>query len=548
MKLTLTLLTLSGLVLLGGFSKEVSKPAAALLGEIPVQNGGRIKPFETFAEESLLSVTGKRQLQGMEATAVVWQWVSDPEAWFTKSFLTLRHKALKEELGLMVIGGKVSPEIVLSHQPFQAEVEKAIEKREKKEPMTLAEKKRIELYDQARLFRAVAQGVIPGLIPDPEDPRQAWFPIDALVSLQGRAALEKYYASNFLADTHTALAHLVGAIHDGGDVSGPAREFSLALKSLSASREIVIDSTKIKVELFYNHLRPFHWAWILYLLSGLLFFLLRDRLSKVSFGIFLTAFLLHTLGFVLRSWVAGRPPVSNMYESVIWVGWGVVLFSIPLALIYRSKILTAAAAWVAFLTLLVGESFPAVLDPSLSPLVPVLRSNYWLTIHVLTITLSYGAFALAWGLAHVNLFQFVFHPRQKHHAQDEFLYRALQIGVVLLAAGTILGGVWANESWGRFWGWDPKETWALIALLGYLTVLHCRSVGWIGPFGTAVGSVLSFLGILMAWYGVNFVLAAGLHSYGFGGGGFPYVSIAVLIDLALVSFLVIRYHKPHPAR
>jgi len=127
MKLTLTLLTLSGLVLLGGFSKEVSKPAAALLGEIPVQNGGRIKPFETFAEESLLSVTGKRQLQGMEATAVVWQWVSDPEAWFTKSFLTLRHKALKEELGLMVIGGKVSPEIVLSHQPFQAEVEKAMQ-------------------------------------------------------------------------------------------------------------------------------------------------------------------------------------------------------------------------------------------------------------------------------------------------------------------------------------------------------------------------------------------------------------------------------------
>lgn len=563
-KSTLTFLALSGLALLSGFSNGGSQTAWETLGEIPVQNGGRIKPFETFAQETLLTVAGKRELGGEEAVRVVWKWISDPEEWFTKSFLRVRHPALREEFGLRVINGRVSPENVLSHQPFEEEVERAFEKQEKKEPMTSAEKKRIELYDQARLFRAVAQGAVPGLIPDPEDPRQAWFPIDALVSLRGRAALEKYYASDFLAGVHTGLAHLVGAIHDGSDLSGPAREFSHALEALAASRDIILDRTKIKIELFYNDLRPFHWGWILYLVSALLWLLrgaaagdgetgsglrlLCRSIGLLAMTLWVTAFLLHTLGFILRCWVAGRPPVSNMYESIIWVGWGAVLFSVFLAWIHKNRTLIAAASWVAFLTLLIGESFPTVLDPSLSPLVPVLRSNYWLTIHVLTITLSYGAFALAWGLAHVTLFHLAFHPHKKHPSQDEFLYRSLQIGVVLLAAGTILGGVWANESWGRFWGWDPKETWALIALLFYLAVLHCRFVGWIGPFGTAVGALLSFLGILMAWYGVNFVLAAGLHSYGFGGGGFPYVSLAVLADLALVSFFAFRYHRTHPAR
>jgi len=130
---------------------------------------------------------------------------------------------------------------------------------------------------------------------------------------------------------------------------------------------------------------------------------------------------------------------------------------------------------------------------------------------------------------------------------SQYLYRTLQIGVVLLAAGTILGGVWANYSWGRFWGWDPKETWALIALLGYLAVLHGRFSGWLGSFGIAVGSVIAFLGVLMAWYGVNFVLAAGLHSYGFGGGGLPYVLTVCAVDLAVIGLGVWLTKRRKPA-
>jgi cytochrome c biogenesis factor len=116
-----------------------------------------------------------------------------------------------------------------------------------------------------------------------------------------------------------------------------------------------------------------------------------------------------------------------------------------------------------------------------------------------------------------------------------YAYRAVQVGIVLLAAGTILGGVWADYSWGRFWGWDPKETWALIALLGYLALVHARFRGLVGPFGFLVGSIVAFLGVLMAWYGVNFVLGAGLHSYGFSSGGVSYVATYCCLQLLFVA-------------
>jgi ABC-type transport system involved in cytochrome c biogenesis permease subunit len=159
--------------------------------------------------------------------------------------------------------------------------------------------------------------------------------------------------------------------------------------------------------------------------------------------------------------------------------------------------------------------------------VPVLRSNYWLTIHVLTITGSYAPFMLAMGVANVALFYFLKKAHgdktvatsQRIQLLNLLSYRSLMFGTVLLAAGTILGGVWADYSWGRFWGWDPKEVWALIALLTYMAVLHGRYTGWVGVFGFPMLTVVCFSTVVMAWYGVNFVLGVGLHSYGFSRGG-----------------------------
>ncbi|HPI40563.1 MAG TPA: cytochrome c biogenesis protein CcsA, partial [Pseudobdellovibrionaceae bacterium] len=194
---------------------------------------------------------------------------------------------------------------------------------------------------------------------------------------------------------------------------------------------------------------------------------------------------------------------------------------------------------------------PAVLDPTLQPLEAVLRSNFWLTIHVMTITISYAAFFLAYGLGNVSLIYFLKDESKNINKIKPItmaIYRNIQIGVMFLAPGIILGGVWADYAWGRFWGWDPKEIWALIALLGYLALLHARIAGYIKDFGMAVAAIFTFSLVIMAWYGVNFVLGAGLHSYGFGAGGVEYVTGYLVIQAAFVLYVaLVRKQNKKPA-
>jgi len=235
-----------------------------------------------------------------------------------------------------------------------------------------------------------------------------------------------------------------------------------------------------------------------------------------------------------------------MYESVVYMGWGVLLFAGIFEAIYRQRIFALCGSVMGIIVLIMADMLP--FDPEISPLVPVLRSNYWLIIHVMTIVISYSAFALAMVIAHFALGHYLFAPHKKDLIRtiNSFVYRSIQLGVLLLAAGTILGGVWANESWGRFWGWDPKETWAFISLMGYLALLHARFAGLVGAFGTAVGSILGFQLILMTWYGVNFVLAAGLHSYGFGAGGGGYILTYLAIEGAFLALVAFRYKVMGP--
>lgn len=179
----------------------------------------------------------------------------------------------------------------------------------------------------------------------------------------------------------------------------------------------------------------------------------------------------------------------------------------------------------------------------------VLRSNYWLIVHVLTIVASYGVLAVAAVLGHVYLVKHVLLTGHKARTEDGKLshpiiaqaYRTIQVGLLLLTAGTILGGVWAADSWGRFWGWDPKETWALISIVVYFAVLHARYVGWLRDFGLAAAAVLGFVVIVWTFYGVNYVMATGLHSYGFGSGGEVWVGLWAIAEIVLLIVCRWRY-------
>jgi ABC-type transport system involved in cytochrome c biogenesis permease subunit len=305
-------------------------------------------------------------------------------------------------------------------------------------------------------------------------------------------------------------------------------------------------ASTIRLEVGYNRWVPFRFAWIFMLLAFVGILLHLGTGWKIlylgSFAAYLAGTVAMVVGFGMRMAISGWAPVTNMYESVVYVGLGVALFGLIFERMHRRRTIFTAAAAVCTVALVLADNAPAVLDPSMRPLQPVLRSNFWLVTHVLSITLSYAAFALALGIANITLGYYLVRSKDEETigSLSRFTYRSLQIGVLLLAAGTILGGVWADYAWGRFWGWDPKEVWALIALLGYLALLHARYVGWIGKLGLSVWSVVCFSLVIIAWYGVNFVLGAGLHSYGFGGGGQGYVLGALALQFLYLGVAIFR--------
>lgn len=218
------------------------------------------------------------------------------------------------------------------------------------------------------------------------------------------------------------------------------------------------------------------------------------------------------------------------------------------------RVFALVGAAVGMLAALVAYYAPdTVIDKDIAHTQPVLRDNFWLFVHVLTITASYAAGALAWGVANISMGYYLFGRYRRDGSEAlpppnvaplaQYAYKATQVAVLLLAAGTILGALWADKAWGHFWSWDAKEVWSLLTLLAYMAILHARHIGWAGNFGMAFGSVLGATFILMAWYGVNFLLPAGKHSYGSGGaGGQWYVGLFVAVNWLFVLAATIRYH------
>lgn len=506
------------------------------LGLTPVQSGGRIKPLDSLAREVVLYETGSRTFQGKAPLELLLSWIAFPEEWQKTALIQVNREDVRRQLGLDEKRKVYSPAELIKNPILIQYAERLGNKSQTAEPpgapkSSPREQELKAVLDRLGLFHSLITGQGWVLLPRPAP--QAWA---SLVDPDQEGELIR-----------GQFARMIKAFQEGDSTA-----FERASRELRAGVEGEIPNYKqslksvVAAEAFYSKLRPFLYAWIFYLVSALIwtFAEFRPKNSKKLKTLGLSSLLLavgfHITGFALRCYVAGRPPVTNMYESVIWVCLGVVVFALILYRIQRQGIILAVASVLAWLGLVAGDVAPTVLDPSIHPLVPVLRSNYWLTIHVLTITLGYAAFALTLGLSNITLFQFlkkgakekVF--KEKIFNLNQLTYRAMQFGVVLIAAGTILGGIWADYSWGRFWGWDPKEVWALITLLAYIVILHGRFTNWVGQFGFAAWSAISFMTVVMAWYGVNFILGVGLHSYGFASGGTPLVLGFVALQLLYV--------------
>lgn len=519
--------------------------------QLVIQDRGRTKPLESFATDSVLFVTGRRTWKKLEAIEVLFGWlIAYDREWEEEPFIRIDHKGLKAELKLDVSRNYFTPKELDNSDGLMKIVRDAADKARRKERQSDLEKKAVQLNGQIGLLQALVSGQAFTLLPNPGGADKPWFPISALTQ-NGEPV--PYTQDQYLGAAEV-IRQLLDAFIASDAAAWKAASEAAVVKLRALGGAYYPPQAEVDREIHYDRLRPFHWSWILYTV-GFLFLLgaiiAGKRQSAVTWwnraGIsFLVLGIgLHTYGFVVRCLISGRPPVTNMYESVLWVTWGCLLFAFVIWAAYRNSVILLASTVFSIAGLVLGDNLPAVLDPGIHPLEPVLRSNFWLTIHVLTITLSYAAFAVSLCLGNVVLWNYLFSPKNTEKIQEFslYMYRAMQIGVVLLAAGTILGGVWADYSWGRFWGWDPKEVWALIALLLYLAVLHGRFTGWLRGFGFTATTVMAFLGVLMAWYGVNFVLGVGLHSYGFGTGGLGYVVTYLVAQLAYMGASYVSYRK-----
>jgi cytochrome c-type biogenesis protein CcsB len=321
--------------------------------------------------------------------------------------------------------------------------------------------------------------------------------------------------------------------------------------------DTMISEEKISTEIIYNRYDIFKKLFEYYMYASSLMFLLliiqifkdRSKYVNISVKIFkysiLGLFVLHTVGLIARWYISGHAPWSDAYESMIYVAWATMAFGVMLGI--KSDLTFASTAFVTAMILMIAHW--NWMDPSIGNLQPVLDS-YWLMIHVAIIVGSYGPLTLGMILGVTTLLLMILTTSKNKEKMALNIKEltivnemALTVGLVMLTIGNFLGGMWANESWGRYWGWDPKETWALISIMIYAFVIHMRLIpGLRSRFGFSVASVLAFGSIMMTYFGVNFYLA-GLHSYAKDDQEISITYIATaLIIITLLSVFAYRKH------
>lgn len=524
------------------------EPAATALGLASVQDR-KYKPVELYVTWLLTwqgwdKVKDFSQLPRGRNDEIYWQF-HEPDAWDQLPMIDARFAAMAPFLKPETQKG-VSARSVHANREFDEWIQAIGKKKEQKADLTGAEEKGADVFTAYMNYTHLRLGYNLHVGPNTAKESQDWIPLIALLVENERV---KEYDSSKIARVREGFQQarrgLLG--NDPAQFNEGSKVFAEALADLGRSSQLYPTPAVIAREIHYNRLQPFFWTAVLAIAATIVLAIsvgVKSRIPYLAgFGVLLVAMGMMVYGMYLRIVVSGRPPVTNMYETIIWSAFIASSIAVTLGVVYGHRIIPTTAAVLIALSTLLAYIMPIDMGAAITPLQPVLRSNYWLTVHVLTIVASYGAFLLAWGLGNVGLAYYLMRRDRPEVIKPiaMFTYRSIQVGFLLLAAGTILGGWWAADSWGRFWGWDPKETWAFITLIGYAIILHGRFAGLIQLFGLLVGSVLAFTLVVMAWYGVNFVLGAGLHAYAFGNGGLPYVAAAVLANWLFVGLVIWRF-------
>jgi len=523
---------------------EVTTEHADELASLLVQDyEGRIVPFHTLADQLTRKLTHDNKYKELNAVQFVLSLHMYPSYWVSQPIIQVP-RSLREALQLKEFESIMSLTSKDSEFKWMAEYKTAHQKLESKR--NEFDKKLIKLNEKYEVANNIFMWQFMRVIPGKNDPNHTWF-VPLSMGLGQKDTLSSKLFVNYLAAVHEG-----GQNHSFGAASDVLSKFKKYQRK--AGKAVAPSAQAIGYEISYNKMQIFKRSYQLYLLSGFLllvvffigiFFRLEKSLrvltwpKRILIAITIITFVYHGVGLGLRWAISGHAPWSNGYEAMVFIGWITMIAGFLFA--RKNQVVLAGATVLAALMLWVSEM--NLMDPEITPLVPVLKS-YWLMIHVAIITGSYGFLGLACILGLINIKLYLFQT-QKNAALvrlniQEITYiteMTMTVGLFMLTIGTFLGGVWANESWGRYWGWDPKETWALVSVLVYSVILHFRLIpGLQGRFLFNALAFWSYSAILFTFFGVNFMLV-GLHSYaqGEGLGQFPTWLIYVIIIFALLT-------------
>lgn len=522
---------------------------AKKFGELVVQDtGGRMKPLDTLSHEILAKLYRGSSITvgpySLSADQVVLGMIVRPDLYRNMKIIRTASQEVNKLLGIDTNAKYASfsqfftdPDGMKGYKLAQ-QVDEASRKapkfRNKIDKQILAADERVNIAYM------VYTGALVKIWPKPNDVNNKWLPtIEALQSfLPGDAEKVRNLAVDYFTSVDDAL-------RSGDWKSADEKLDKIAQYQKFYGSEVYPSKNRIAAEVFYNKAKIFETIYPIYLLLGFILLILsfvKILKPKFNIGIFskitlislIVLFIAHTVGLALRWYISGHAPWSDGYESMIYIGWATVLAGFIFS--KRSSITMASTGILAGLILFVAHL--NWMNPQVTNLVPVLNS-YWLSIHVSMITASYGFLGLGALLGFITIILFILkNPSNEKHISlsikelNAINEMSLMVGLVLLTVGNFLGGVWANESWGRYWGWDPKETWALVTILVYAVVVHLRFIKAIySEFNYSVISLIAFSSVVMTYFGVNYYLK-GLHSYA-KGDPIP------IPDFVPISYLII---------
>jgi cytochrome c-type biogenesis protein CcsB len=501
-KFLFVLLMLAALVVQA--SATVNVDAARL---IPVLEGGRVKPLDSYARETVHNISGKSTLDGQDPLTSMFNWMVNPEPTGKGEIVLIDYLPLRTKLGFDPSKRRTTLEQIRNSKTFDSYIAEL--RRKPDNEQNKLDKEAGALFHRAMLLNDAIEMEIP-LIPG-SDPSQPWMSPPGVMSKTDDQTVKVFQE----------WVGMVQAFKNNDQAGFDAAAMSFKEDTKRLAGNAMVSDTHLATEEFYSKYRPAMIAWIFYLLAFLTFIGVaiaeKPHLRWTAVTLWGLGFAAHIAALGLRAYISGRAPWSNMYESMQMLAFGIMFFALMFEVFSKARIFLPASAVLGVIALIINDASP--FDPFVSPLAPVLKS-YWLTFHVMIMLLGYSACALAMGIGHFVLGYELWGKKDSQQLVhlDKALYRVVQVAMLFLVTGIILGAMWANESWGRYWGWDPKETWALITWFYYLAVAHGRFSNWWKRTGTAVLSIVGFPVVLMTYYGVNFFLV-GLHSY--AGGGAP---------------------------